>query len=138
MADPLPDWKRRRRFDLGWVRWLLVAASLAGGEPAAWAAAASEAAPGQTRTFALVAVYYLESGKPFGSTDYGLRIPKAFCMLQKDTLIQRWIGQGATRMADDVVWLNDRGYTAKLYCIDVNDYDKPSFRRHLLSRPLGK
>ena len=90
-----------------------------------------------TKTFVLLAVSYLKDGRPFGSTDYGLRVPKTFCLVQKETLLDRWVSEGNPRMGTDTVWLTQRDYAVKLFCVDIKDYDNRSFRLRLLKKPLG-
>ncbi len=106
--------------------------TLAGKAPKAGAA---ELSP--SKTYVLLAIFYLKDGKPFGSTDYGLRIPKTFCAVQKDTLLNRWIAEDNPRTGIDTVWMTQRGYAAKLYCLELRDYDNRKFRQSLLKRPLG-
>lgn len=89
-------------------------------------------------SFVLMMIYYRDTGVPFGSVDYGLRAPQPFCLRQREIVQEKWKTEGATAFAADAFWLPDRGYAAKLFCIEQKKYDNPRYRSRLLRQHLSR
>lgn len=84
----------------------------------------------------LLGIFYLNTGTPFGSQDYGLRVPNSFCLNQRATIEAKWKSEGAKSFGDDALWLSERGYAVKLFCIAQKSFDNTRSRNRLLRRPL--
>lgn len=87
--------------------------------------------------FVLFAIYYLDNGRPFGSTDYGLRTSGPFCDTQRDVLLDRWRSEGGQDRGADALYLAKQGYTVRLVCMTLAEYENPDYRNMMLRRTLS-
>ncbi len=87
-------------------------------------------------TYVLAAVSYLDNGRPFGITDFGLRTGRRFCENQKSVLIARWRREGAEAAGTHGVRFVEQAYSVRLFCVLEADYGDPAFRRALMSTDL--
>lgn len=95
-------------------------------------------AAAEEELYVLFGVYYLDSGRPFGSLDFGFRVGKGYCETQRGVIIERWLKEGGERRGKFAVWVPSQNSTIRLLCVPLSDFERSAVRDRLVSEALPK